>query len=186
MFGNEEDLGYPPQASVAILEIAPKSMKYADPLTHRDFLGAILSQGLCREVVGDILVLDRVGYAVVCESAVSSVEMLTSVRHTAVTVRRVEAVPETAEDRFDLCECVAASERLDAVLAAVFSLSRSDAKKIVGQERVSVNGVIRSNPDAPLKEGDRISVRGCGRFYFDGFVRLTRSGKSRFSIRLMK
>ena len=35
--------------------VLPLSQKFADPLTHRDFLGALIALGIRRSVLGDIL-----------------------------------------------------------------------------------------------------------------------------------
>lgn len=51
--GEKED----PQV-VACLEIRPLQDKFADDLTHRDFLGALMHLGIEREQVGDILTED--------------------------------------------------------------------------------------------------------------------------------
>ena len=41
---------------VDCLKIEPKSLKFAETLTHRDYLGALLNLGVDRSVVGDILI----------------------------------------------------------------------------------------------------------------------------------
>lgn len=46
--------------------IAPAAQKFADALTHRDFLGALLSLGLRREMIGDIVVTENCGYVFAC------------------------------------------------------------------------------------------------------------------------
>ena len=41
--GNEMESG-PPELPLSVVAVAPKSEKYAEELTHRDYLGAILGQ----------------------------------------------------------------------------------------------------------------------------------------------
>ena len=53
--------GYP----IDIIEIAPKSEKFASDLTHRDFLGALMHTGVEREKIGDIIVRGKHAYAFV-------------------------------------------------------------------------------------------------------------------------
>ena len=53
--------GYP----IDIIEIAPKSEKFASDLTHRDFLGALMHTGVEREKIGDIIVRGKRAYAFV-------------------------------------------------------------------------------------------------------------------------
>jgi RNA-binding protein YlmH len=43
-----------------------------------------------------------------------------------------------------------------------------------------------TDPSKELSPGDRISVRGCGRFYFDGEEKKTRSGRGRMKVRIFQ
>ena len=48
------DFGYEKNFPLSVLEITPKSEKFFKPVTHRDFLGALLGLGIERGKVGDI------------------------------------------------------------------------------------------------------------------------------------
>ncbi len=185
VFGSEEEMGYPWESDVVLLKIEPKMQKFADNLTHRDFLGAILNLGIKRELLGDLLIFENVGYQFVLKQMADNlIENLTRVRHTSVQVTYCEALPKGSgvnlEERF----VVAASSRVDAVIGAVWNLSRSEAKKIVEDERVSIRGKMITDPAKELPPGSRISVRGYGRFYFDGEEKKTRSGRGRMKVRV--
>ena len=69
------------------------------------------------------------------------------------------------------------SVRLDAVIAHVYNLSRSQAQEIFRSQRVFVNGRLMENLNFEPKDGDMISVRHCGRFRYAGVERMTRKGK---------
>ena len=43
------------RAPLCCLEISPVSKKFAEPLTHRDYLGALMGLGLRRSVLGDVV-----------------------------------------------------------------------------------------------------------------------------------
>ena len=66
-FGNPEDLSYDEDFPIRVLLIEPKQAKFAETLTHRDFLGAILNHGIERDMVGDILVQNNSAYCFVLE-----------------------------------------------------------------------------------------------------------------------
>ena len=69
------------------------------------------------------------------------------------------------------------SERLDAVIARVFSLSREDAQSLFSKRLVFASGrEIESTSYSP-KEGEKISVRGYGRFIYRGVKNLSKKGK---------
>ena len=48
------DYGYPMQA----LKICPVNKRFAEDLTHRDYLGAIMNLGTSRTKIGDIIQTD--------------------------------------------------------------------------------------------------------------------------------
>ena len=57
---------------------------------------------------------------------------------------------------------------------------------IVEQGKVSVNSILVTNPSRTLEEHDTVSVRGKGRFIFEGICRETRKGKLRALIRVYR
>ncbi len=185
VFGSPEELGYEAELPLTYLEIAPKSQKFSEELTHRDHLGSCLALGIKRETLGDLILSDGKAY-LVCLDLVGEYLMqhLERVRHTAVVVSVLDALPPAAAPRFEEKSIVAASDRLDAVVSAVWNLSRSQGKELVEKERVSIGGKLVTDPAASLNAGDRVSVRGYGKFYFDGIIGTTRSERSRISIRL--
>ena len=93
--GDEAEMG-PPEPPIRVLSVAPKSEKFAEELTHRDYLGAILALGIERSLIGDILVRDHRAWFF-CLDAIAELltVSLTQVRRTAVTVAFSSAdIPE--------------------------------------------------------------------------------------------
>ncbi|MBQ7101052.1 MAG: RNA-binding protein, partial [Clostridia bacterium] len=86
----------------------------------------------------------------------------------------------------DISEVIIASERLDALVAAVYNLSRSTAKELIEQGRVSVNSVAALRADLVVEEHDTVSVRGSGRFIFEGVLRKTKKDRLRAAVRIYK
>lgn len=182
-FGSEALCGYAAQLPVSCLCIAPVSEKFSDPLTHRDFLGALMSLGIRRELLGDIIVDGCRGY-LFCLDSIGEyiVQQLEQVRRT--TVRCAPSQPP------DCCllpppqmPVNVASQRLDAVVAAVFHLSRSESSRLIAQEKVFVDSRLAAGADTCLNEGAMVSVRGLGRFSYDGVVRQTRKGRLQVLVR---
>ena len=165
-------------------------MKFADELNHRDFLGALMNLGIKREVLGDILVTKEKGKECVaylfCLSSIVEyiVESLDRIKHTSVKVTRVDTLPEIAKKPLEERAVQVASERMDAVLASVYKLSRSESQKLIAEERVFRNGRAFTNNGTPLKEGDRISVRGFGRFFYDGVEKTSKKGRLYIKVRV--
>ena len=54
-----KQLGYEEDFPISCLCVRPAARKFADELTHRDFLGALMNLGIDRSVLGDIIVKDN-------------------------------------------------------------------------------------------------------------------------------
>ncbi len=185
LFGKEEEMGYAWESDLVILKISPVSQKFADTLSHRDFLGSLLNLGIKRDLLGDLFICENTGYLVSFEQmAPYFTENLIRVKHTSVRVERCDSLPEGVGPKFEERSVVAASPRIDAVISAVWKLSRLEGKKLVESERVSIRGKMILSPERCLLPGDRISVKGYGRFYFDGEEGRTRSGRGRMKVRV--
>ncbi len=185
VFGSAEEFGWEWESPIVILKIEPKSRKFAEKLTHRDYLGAILNLGIKREMLGDLVLSEGDAYLFLLSKIFPYlVENLTRVRHTDVLLSPVACLPEGVG--IELLEkiVIAASPRVDALVAAVFDLSRSEGRELVEKERVSLSGLPVTDPAKEILEGEKISVRGYGKFIFEGAVGETRSGRQRMKIQL--
>ena len=182
--GNEEEMG-PPGPPVSVIAVKPKSEKYAEELTHRDYLGAILGLGIERSLIGDILVRDyRAWFFCLSSAADMLASSLNQVRRTAVTAEITAADVPELQPRYAPLRLNVASERLDAVAAAFAGLSRGQADRLFDSEKVFVNGRVTTDRSARLKEGDFFSVRGFGKAVYDGIEYETK--KRRYMVRLRK
>ena len=182
-FGNPEDLSYDEDFPIRVLLIEPKQAKFAETLTHRDFLGAILNLGIERDMVGDILVQNNSAYCFVLEKVADVFSRdLDRVKHTAVNCKLVEDVPENYLPKRKEENITVTSPRLDAILAKVYHLSRTDAKALFDMEKVTLNGQICHNPETILKENSIVSVRGYGKLEYHGEERTTKKGKTGITI----
>lgn len=182
-FGSKELLGYEEEFPILCLKVAPVSAKFADPLTHRDYLGALMNLGIERDRLGDILLAENCGW-IFCVSSMADfiMENLTKVKHTSVACTLTEEVPRP--DR-DVCELKlqVASERIDGVIAKVYRLSRSDAAELFRQKKIFIGGRLCENSSRLLKDGDVVSVRGYGKFEFSGDISVSKKGKLNVLIR---
>lgn len=177
-FGDKEELFYELPFPIVTLRISPVSEKFAEKLTHRDYLGAILNLGIERSVVGDIVVRESSAYVFVREDIAPYIQSeLVRVRHTDVRVSACESLPEGELYRTESRRVQIQSERLDAVIARVFNLSREDAQSLFSKRLVFASGREIGSVSYSPKLGEVVSVRGHGRFIYRGFESNTRRGK---------
>ena len=182
--GREAENG-PPEPPVSVVAVTPKSEKYAEELSHRDYLGAILGLGIERSLVGDILVQGKRAWFYCLSSAANMLAAsLTQVRRTTVEARVTGTDVPELQPRYTPQRLNVASERLDAVAAAFTGLSRGQADKLFGAEKVFVNGRVATDRSMKLKEGDILSIRGFGKAVYDGIEHETR--KNRLWVMLRK
>ncbi len=177
-FGDPESFGYEEPFPITVLKVAPLMEKYADPLTHRDFLGAILNLGIERRVIGDILIDGATAY-VMCEERMADylIQNLTRVRHTSVNTAAVDSLPAAVSPKLVSKDIQISSNRIDAVIAQVYHLSRSAAQDLLHSGQVFLNGRSVENTSCELREEDQVSVRHMGKFRYTGSLRTTRKGK---------
>ena len=149
------------------VEIRPLHTKFSEACSHRDYLGAVLSTGIDRSRLGDILVEEQGAYLFVEEKLKEFLcQELTQVRHTPVSLKVTEEFPEDYEPGYKEIRGTVASVRLDSLLSLAFGSSRSSLTGLIEGGKVFVNGkLITSNGYTPREE-DLISVRGMGRFQY--------------------
>ncbi len=177
-FGDPEAIGYDQPFPIRILKAEPKSQKFADKLTHRDFLGALISLGIERDVLGDIAILDNVGYLIVKEEIADYLlSSFTKVKHTDIRISVAEDVPGEELFKTELVRVQISSERLDALVARICKLSREDAQSLFKKKLIFVGGRLTESVSYTPKVGDVISVRGFGRFIYKGYDSLSKKGK---------
>ncbi len=180
IFGSEDEFGYPPQPPVKILKVSPLSQKFADDLTHRDFLGSLMGLGIKRETLGDIIISDNCGYIFCLENmAKFIIDNLTSVRRTSVFCEECENLPENALPIPEEKLIIVSSLRLDALISAIYNISRSKSSALIEGEKVFINGKLVDSISKTVDVDETISVRGYGRFKINEILGDTRKGRSR-------
>ncbi|MBQ7363289.1 MAG: hypothetical protein IJW48_02435 [Clostridia bacterium] len=186
-FGDPEEIGYDVPFPIVCLLIRPKAQKFADRLTHRDFLGALLNLGIERDTLGDIVVKDNTGYIFTTEDMAKYIEKeLTRVAKTDVTVTMADTLPEGELYKKETLRVQVSSVRLDAVIARVFHLSREDAQSLFAKRLVFAGGRELSSCSYSPKRGESVSVRGHGRFIYLGEVGVSKKGKLNLEVEVYK
>jgi RNA-binding protein YlmH len=165
----------------AAVRILPAYPKFAERLTHRDVLGALMSLGIERSKIGDLIVNDGQMLFFAKEEILLYIqEQLTSIRHTVVTLERLSG-EITYMPKLERHEAIVTSNRLDAVIAAICKLSRSESLALIREGKIFINGAECLHNTYYCKQGDLLSIRGFGKVRFGETLGVTKKDRLRFS-----
>jgi RNA-binding protein YlmH len=171
---------------IVCLKAEPKYPKFAQKLTHRDVLGALMHLGIERSKIGDILFLED-GCYIFCEETIHGfiLENLTQIRNNTMQLSPVDDTLRLAmQPEFQEQTDMIASNRIDAIIARAYHLSRSEAAAYLAAEKVFINGRCIKNCNQSCENGAIVSVRGKGRFIFETDNTLSKKGKLHVRFRM--
>ncbi len=150
-------------------EFPISAVKFSSPriksLSHRDFLGSILSLGIKREKCGDIIIKEDEAYAFFSSDIASYVaNNITKIGREGVKASLVQPSQiDLPEKSFREIKGTVSSLRLDAIISLFSSKGRSKASELISGGLVFVNGILATKNDMHLKDGDILSLRGKGK-----------------------
>jgi RNA-binding protein YlmH len=154
-------------------------------LKHKDYLGAIMSLGIKREKIGDLIVEDSKGYCAVCEDiATYLIDNLTAIGHCPCEVTDVidyHAIPSYS---FEERVVVTTSMRADCVICSISGLSRSKSVDLLKTGKVLINYNEIREKDFEVAIPSTLTIRGYGKFKVTDVV--GSSGSGRLKILLKK
>ena len=174
------------EASVSEFPIAPLTARYrpVDTLTHRDFLGGLMSCGVERSTVGDILIEDGRAVLFVSRSMTPYLlDQLEKVGRVGIKLNEGAEEPYPAGRGFETLEGTVSSMRLDAVVAALLLISREKSAALIKAGLVQLRFETTENLSAEVRPEDKLSVRGYGRFQLEKIGSVTRKGRYKFLAR---
>lgn len=153
-------------------------------LSHRDYLGSVLSLGIERSSVGDIVALSEHEAIVFCTEKMRDY-LLSSLERVAADKVSVEdfSVPEdfSVEKKTQAISDTVASPRFDCVVGALTNLAREKAQNLISSGMCEIDHLPEIRVDRQIEAGATISVRGYGKFRVRSFDGETRRGRIRMS-----
>lgn len=147
---------------------------------HADCLGSIMSLGIARDVIGDIIIDEEKVYIIIAnEIKKYIIENLVKVKNQYIKVEEMNIEDLKGIKKESLIEdyIIISSLRLDVVVATICKLSRSKSQEYINSGFVKVNGSILDKYDYFLKNDDYISIRKFGRTYIRDVIRKTKKDK---------
>ena len=172
-----------PDEAAFPLQPVTVTFRGADNLSHRDFLGALMGLQLKRETVGDILV--EQGRAVIFFTKTVAplvLSELTKVGSAGVKLSDAPLTELPAPREMQSISGTVSSMRLDCVASLVTKLSREKAAQLIRAGLVQLDFVTCQQVDRTVKEGDRLSIRGYGKYIVGGDDGLSKKGRIRLTV----
>lgn len=177
-----EDMDYV-HIPISVLKInRPKKF---NNITHRDVMGSVLSLGIVRDKLGDIIIDDDLIQIIVMEDIVDYVRFnLDKVKNISVSPEIIDICElKVTEPEFKIVTGTVKTLRADAVISLGFNVSRSSASDDIKREKVKVNHIPINSPSVTIKDGDLISYRGKGRVIFSKAFGTTKKDRIRVEIK---
>lgn len=161
----------------------PNNIKYE----HREFLSGIMKLGIRREKFGDIIVTDT-GADIIVLSEISNIlaqdlKNLTRFQKSKITIQNIKDL-KIKENEFANLKIIVSSIRLDNFVSELARCSRSKANELIEQGRVFINSINEFKPSKKINLNDIITIRGKGKFIYEGIEKQTQS--SRFLLNIKK
>ena len=152
---------------ISVVEITPHD-KTAQ-IRHPDCLGSILGLGLKRSVIGDIVFSDGKIYVAAEENIAKHIcSQLCRVGKYVCSAKIADGLDTIRNERkFETVGLIVTSNRLDCYVAAISKTSREKAVSAIKAGDVRLNGTQIYDVTKRLSFGDRLSVRGAGKYIVD-------------------
>lgn len=177
-FNNIYDTPYP----MKVLKIENVS-KFNNP-THKDYLGSIMGLGIKRNKIGDLLLKDGCCYVPVCEEIEEFiVSNLTTVGRAPCRVSVLEEGIEPPLPEFKEEVILVQSLRVDSIVSKLAKISRGNSQKIINEGKVLIDYNRISDKSKEIQPGERITIRGIGKFILGDIVGNSKSGKYKVMIK---
>lgn len=152
-------------------------------LHHKDFLGTIMSLGLKRETLGDILVKDNIGYCVSTKEIFKIIE--TNLKQINSIPSKISEISSTDIPNIQFKEFIETvpSFRLDSIVASIANISRSISIDLIDSGDVFINYNVEKSKNKQIEIGTIITIRKKGKFILDKNLGENKKGKFKILIK---
>ena len=145
-------------------------------INHRDILGSLMSLGIERNQIGD-LVIDQGYVYIFCKTKISEyiINYCTFIKKVPVSLNRIDSC-ELHVQMFKEIHINCASLRLDAIVAQLAHCSRKEAMNKIQRKSVKLND-IELEQNRQLCLNDIVMIHRIGKFIYKGIVSKTKKDR---------
>lgn len=164
---------------ISVLRIMPNKEELKN-LNHRAYLGGIIKLGVKREKIGDIIIHESGADILILKDIekflYSNILSLKRFQNSNIQTINLEDVSERKQEILEQ-KIIVSSLRLDNVVSEICNTSRNKASNLILEEKVFVNNECIEKVTKIIKENDKITIRGKGRFFIKEILDKTRREK---------
>ena len=159
----DQDFGGTPSFDLAYIKVDWNGQ--FEHIGHRDVLGTVMSLGIERSRLGDIIMGNaQAGIVTDKKMAEYLLNNLVQIGHSGVKCQMADLADIPAkEEKYKELRATVASLRIDSIAAAGYGVSRSRAAADIASDKLKLNWQPVKNASQNVKEGDTLSLRGRGR-----------------------
>lgn len=156
-------------------------------ISHKDYLGSLLSLGIKREKIGDIIIHENFCQVIVtfdiCDFILMNLEKVArnNVKLKEISRKKVLYNPPNYKE----INFTVSSSRIDCIISGLYNISRQESAKLINSEKVHVNYEKVISCSKEIKSESLISVRGKGRSQIINIGDLTKKGKLKVQGKLL-
>lgn len=159
----------------------------SDVLTHRDFLGSLMSMQLKRETVGDIVVSEGKTQIFVTDTASKLIcGTVGKIGGTGVKIYDDMPFDTVKIQEFQTISGTIASMRADSIISLALKISREKSAQLIKNTGVQINFTPVFSVSYEMKCKDVFSVKGYGKFIIDEISGISKKGRLHINIKKYK
>lgn len=147
-------------------------------LTHRDYLGSILSLGIKRNKIGDLLVKDQSCFLSACDDITEFIlSNLSNIGGSPCEITEITDEDMIPNVEFEESIILIQSLRIDSIVSKLTRLSRSKSQALMDEGKILIDYNRVKDKSSEVITGQRITIRGIGKFIVGEIIGNSKSGK---------
>ena len=152
-------------------------------LEHKHYLGNILSLGIKREILGDLIVKNNECYGIILENMFDFLkENLLRINSSPIEIIEIDE-SEVPQNEFKELNIRLSSLRLDSLVSELTNLSRALSVNYIDLGNVQVNYEIQREKSYRISIGDTVIIKKYGKFRIEEENGLTKKDKVKLIVR---
>ncbi len=156
-----KDYDITPNFNLTVFKIV-YNKKFAT-IEHKHVLGTLMSLGIARDVIGDIVIDNDIYFSVTNEIKEFIITNFKVINHSTITLEEVEYDIEL-KDSFIEKEITANSLRVDLIVSNIYNLSRNQVNDFFDKDYILINNQVVNKCFKQVNLNDTIICRTKGKF----------------------